>query len=287
MKRMFWVLALALCFCLTAACGAEDIIDNARDETAEEPGAAQAQLQEEEAVSEAAAEAEDDADESDDSDTDLTTAPDESEDSATDTDEAEQADTWEPDETYDFSSWTVEECVEDGWDFEGVLPHITVPCAGADEINAAIESGFTQLAEDPMANVYYECSKGADRVLCVVMICQVESSLEYTVYHLDLATGQRITGQELLALLGVDKSELAGREIAVMSEEFTHLFGTAQDQEDEEYYNEQYALTTAADNTELERVWVGAQGQLYFVGRIYSLTGAESYEYAMDTGMVF
>ena len=282
MKRLFFVLALALCFVVTASCGTEDVIDSAVGETTAEPGAAEdAQEPADEASDEPGSETE----ESDDSDTDLALTPDgESEDSATD---AEETDGWESDETYDFSSWTVEECVEDGWDFEGVLPHITVPCDGAKEINAAIESEFTELAEDPMVNVYYECGKGANRVLSVVMVRQINDSLGYTVYNLDLVTGQSISGREMLALLGVDENELANLELAIMGEEFTHLFGTAQDQTDEEFYNEQYAATTSPDNAELDRVWVGAQGQLFFAGRIYSLAGAAYYEYALDTGMVF
>ena len=288
MKRLFFVLALALCFVVTASCGAEDVIDNAVGEAAEETAAEPAAGEDaREPADEAWDNPEGEAEESDDSDTDLGLTTDgDSESSATDA-EADEAESWEPDETYDFSSWTLEECVEDGWDYEGVLPHITVPCAGAEEINAAIESEFTELAEDPMVNVYYECGKGANRVLSVVMVRQINDSLGYTVYNLDLATGQSISGREMLALLGVDENELANLELAIMGEEFTHLFGTVQDQTDEEFYNGQYDATTSPDNAELDRVWVGAQGQLFFAGRIYSMAGAAYYEYALNTGLVF
>lgn len=288
MKRLFFILALALCFVVTAACGAEDVIDSAVGESVTAPEAgedAQTPADEPaEAAADTAGEPEGETADSDDSDTDLVLSPDSSsEGSATD---AEEADTWKSEETYDFSSWTVAECVEDGWDYEGVLPHITVPCTGADQINADIAGRFTELAEDPLVNVYYECGKGADRILSVVMVQQINDSLSYTAYNLDLVTGQRITGREMLALLGVDENELSNLELAMMGEEFTVMFGTMQG-EDEAFYNEQYAATTSPDNAELDRVWIGAQGQLFFAGRIYSMAGAAYYEYALDTGMVF
>ena len=138
-----------------------------------------------------------------------------------------------------------------------------------------------------MWELHYEYAKGAGRVLSVVMVKKIDDWLEYTPFDLDLATGERLSGAELLALLDVDSAELAQLEQSVMGEEFTHQFGRVQDQTDEEFYNGQYERTTSPDNVELEKLWFAADGQLLFAGRIYGLAGAEYYEYPLSTGLVF
>ncbi len=187
----------------------------------------------------------------------------------------------------DFTALTADQCVVDDLADPGVLPRIALDCPGADEINGIIQDEFRPVSEDPMCQLHYEYAKGAGRVLSVVMVKKIDDWLEYTPFDLDLATGERLSGAELLALLDVDSAELAQLEQSVMGEEFTHQFGRVQDQTDEEFYNGQYERTTSPDNVELEKLWFAADGQLLFAGRIYGLAGAEYYEYPLSTGLVF
>lgn len=295
MKRFVFVLALALCFCLTAACSAEELLDQlsasaAAATAAPEETAAPAEA-DEETDEEPAEEASDTEEAGETAETDETAEASDTDlgealsggiyDSPSDTEDADTA------QTADFTALSAEECVEDAWPVEGVLPRITLDCPGAESINSSIEEGFTALADDPMCEVYYEYAKGAGRVLSILMVEKVNDSLYLTAYNLDLATGEELTGPELLALLGVDEDELRNLEEAIMAEEFTAQYGEAQNQEDEEFYNQQYSRTTSVENTETQRVWFGANGQLCFAARIYGLAGAEYYEYPMGTGMFF
>lgn len=188
-----------------------------------------------------------------------------------------------------FASLTVEACVEDLWPGEHVLPRIVLGCPGADEINAAIEKTFTSVAEDPLWELRYEAAKGfGDRVLSLVMIQGGPNDwTEYTPYNLDLLTGQALSGPELLELVGQDEAELRGLESTLLGDEFTRQFGSGEGVADAEFFQGQYERTTAADNARTDKLWFGADGTLYFAGRVYGLAGAEYYEYPLSTGLVF
>lgn len=274
MKKVF-VLLLALCFCLTAACSVEKVLQDAAESIKSGPTAEP--LPSAEAVETPAEQPEED------SGTDLVMPGEEGfvDDSGTDTPPAAGAEGW--------TALTAEECVEDAWPTAGVLPRIVLDCQGADEINAQLDSQFVPLADDPMCEgLNYECYKSAGRVLSLLMIQRgPNDTVFYTPFNLDLATGQALTGGELLALLGADATQLANLEQAVMGEEFTHLYGTAEVQTDVNFFNEQYARTTSPENADTERIWLGDQGQLLFVGRIYGMAGAEYYEYPMGSTLFF
>ncbi len=256
MKKSF-VLLLALCLCLASACGAGRELPSVSEPMETEPPAETAQAPAEEGAGTDAA------------------AP---EDGQTE---------WQPDA--DWTALTAEQCVEDAWPEPGVVPRITLDCPGADEINAQLED-FERVADDPMCEqLYYTCAKGAQgRVLSIMMEEHgPNDTVIYTPFSLDVVTGQALSGAELLSLLGVDQTELANLEQAVMGKEFVHQFGTAEQQEDPAFYERQYALTTAPENADTDRVWLAGDGQLDFIGRIYPLAGAEYYEYVLGSTLYF
>ena len=104
---------------------------------------------------------------------------------------------------------------------------------------------------------------------------------------LDLSTGEAISGAELLAFLGLSSGDLADTELRIMGEEFEYQYGAESMGENAAFYDEQYSLTVSPDNTELGRLWLDSEGELNFVAKIYSLAGAEFYEYPMGTGYYF
>ena len=187
----------------------------------------------------------------------------------------------------DYGSLTVADCVEDGWTYPNVIPRIKLNCPGAESINAAIQGTFVELAEDPMFEVHYECAIGAGRYLSVLMVEKINDSLFHTAYNLDLATGEQITGSEMLTLLGQDEGALKSNELELMGEEFTRQYGALIGQMDQNFYDMQYARTTAIGNADTENLWFGTDGQLYFAGKLYSMAGAEYYEYPIPTGLFF
>lgn len=258
MRRVISLLALVLCLCLTAACGAEDVLSEmtgGRSDTVLDDSG------------------------TDSSEPVVLPGEDIESDSATDAQDQDAGS--------DFTALSADQCVTDALADPRVLPRITVDCPGADQINQAIQDEFYQVSEDPMWELHYEYAKGAGRVLSVVMVKKANDWMEYTPYNLDLATGQALSGAELLALLQVDENELANLEQAVLGEEFTHQFGGMKEQTDQTFYDGQYARTTSPDNAELDRLWFAGDGQLCFAGRVYGLAGAEYYEYPLSTGLVF
>ena len=263
MKRTVFILLLALCVCLLAACGAQDALQSITGQAAQ-PTAAPAPEQTAE-----------------DSGTDLILPgqPGYSDDSGTDTAPSAGG----------FADLTADQCVEDDWPTAGVLPRIVLDCPGAEQINSQLQDTFAPIADDPACQgLHYECFKGAGHVLSLLMVERWPNDCTYyTPFNLDLATGKALSGAELLEVLEVNTDGLANLEQAVMSEEFTHQFGTAEEQTDGDFYQQQYARTTSPDNTDTDRVWLGGDGQLYFVGRIYGLAGAEFYEYPLGSTLFF
>lgn len=187
----------------------------------------------------------------------------------------------------DYSSLTVSDCVEDGWTTPGVIPHISLDCPGAESLNKTISQQFMEDVENPLWTIHYECEIGAHRYLSVLMVKQSAETRYHTAYNLDLSTGEALTGKELLSLLGQDEAALKSIELEVLAEEFTQEYGQMQGQIDQQFYSQQYAKTTSIDNAELDNLWFGPDNELYFIGRIYPLAGAEYYEYPLCTGLVF
>jgi hypothetical protein len=119
------------------------------------------------------------------------------------------------------------------------------------------------------------------------MVEQYNDDRYYTPFNLDLQTGQWLSGQALLELLGLDAQTLGEAELAAMGQEFEYEYGAYQQGSFADFYQEQYERTVSQSNVETNRLWFGANGQLTFAAKIYSMAGAEYYEYPMATGYSF
>ncbi len=188
----------------------------------------------------------------------------------------------------DLTALSVEECVTDTPVPAGTLPWIALDCPGAEAINGAIEAEFSEPAGEADHLMYYEATKSAGDVLSVLLVDKTPMNdvVVYGVYNLDLASGLALSGAELLEKLDVDPAYLVQLEQALLGEEFTYLYGQF-DTGDDEFYTGQYDRTTDPANAETDRIWIGQDGQLQFIGRIYSMAGAEYYEYPLATGLFF
>jgi hypothetical protein len=183
----------------------------------------------------------------------------------------------------DFTGLSPEECVTE---VDG-LPQLVLDCQGARAINQDIQDTFASVVQDEYVSYYYECHKGADRFLSLLLAVHYDNDVTYyTPYNLDLATGQWVRGQELLELLGLDAEAFIQTELTLMGEEFTYEYGGLAES-DGTFYQQQYDRTVARENAETDRLWFGVDGRLNFVGRIYAMAGAESYEYPMNSGYYF
>lgn len=281
MKKTLALLALALCLLLLCSCKATSVLGNIADqlheantESAEAPasdgGAAEASAAD--AVEAPAGESEAVSDDND---------------IASSTDSGETAELPDEPAPSDFAAMSAEELVVDADGAPGKLPRITIDCAGASYINDDIEGSFRYLVDDPMCSLYYTVYKNGDILSVVVAQTFEGNNSYYTPYNLDLTTGRYLTGEDLLSRLGADRTVISDTELAIMAEEYEHMYGGLSEGDGAEFYAEQYARTTAPENAELNRVWLAFGGELTFVARIYSMAGAEFYEYPMSTGLYF
>lgn len=280
MKKLISALTLTLCLLLLSACKATDTLSDIASQLHEANDTAQTDTS---PVLDGGTASDSDAEEVPEPEA---AAPA----SATDSDSAEEVPAELPIEEMpdaDLAALSLEELVTDAEGTDGQLPRITANCAGAAYINDDIEGSFRHLLDEEYCSVYYDAAKNG-RILSIVIAENYDGDCSYyTPYNLDLTTGQYLTGAELLSLLNADAAVISDTEIAVMAEEFEHMFGTEPGEGMADFYQEQYERTISPDNAELDRVWLGYGGELYFTARIYSLAGAEFYEYPMSTGLYF
>lgn len=183
----------------------------------------------------------------------------------------------------DMTSLSADQCVED----RDGLPHIVLDCDGARSINEDVEEMFRYLVGSDSCTIYYEYYKNAGRILSV-MVAQTYTAgndAYFTPFNLDLATGRRLSGSELLSLLGAGATALADAELQLMGQEFEYEYGMYKEGETAGLYDEQYQRTISTDNADTERIWLGSDGRLNFVAKIFALEGTEYHEYPMDSGL--
>ena len=286
MKKILTLLALLLCFAVLTGCGAQavlhDIAEHLVNAEAEEETAESAEspvldgvglpATASDAAEEPAAEPIDEI-------------------PASETDVGEQIPQSQlPEEDghiVDFSSLSVAECVTDADGAPGQLPRIVLDCPGADYINDDIEGTFRYLVGADYCTLYYDVSKNGPILSILIAQLYDGDASYYTPYRLDLSTGAAIGGAELLDYLGLSSGDLADTELRIMGEEFEYQYGAESQGENADFYYEQYDMTVSPDNAELNRLWLDSEGELNFVAKIYSLAGAEFYEYPMGTGYYY
>lgn len=281
-KHFLAILALALCLTVTAGCGIEEVLGDVAQKLADadtETGQEAALPDEnaDQALTLDGQPQETDT-QSDDAQADTATASD-----LTTEQEPVEALPEEEQTPVDYTTLSASDCIEE---IDG-LPYIMVDCEGADMINRDISLQFAALVDDENCSLHYECYKGASRVLSIVMVEQYNDDRYYTPFNLDLQTGQWLSGQALLELLGLDAQSLGEAELAAMGQEFEYEYGPYQQGSFADFYQEQYEKTVSTSNVETSRIWFGANGQLTFAARIYAMAGAEYYEYPMATGYSF
>lgn len=290
-RYLIIVAVFALCLCALAACGSKKSA-----ETAEAPAAAKP-------VAETASEApdptaepalEEEATETDafgPEDYELPASPADAEDTDAGGDEGKEdhAASLLPDEP-------------DAQPIESGLPSVLDVVAGSSDLSALaeqyegagailadIQQRFSYLADDPYVTATYECYVNNNIFSLVIIEDYHTDSVYYTPYNLDLYTGAWLDGAGLLAALGLDADEAAAAELTALEAAFDDAYADldADAMGFGDFLAEQRARTLSPENVDLEDMWLDADGRLVFVGRIYAIAGAESYQHVLDTGYTF
>ncbi len=177
------------------------------------------------------------------------------------------------------------------YDYTYTVPGFTLDSQDAAACNQAILETCTS---------YIEESQEADRegysVLCMgigydawlweevlTLLVTVDSdwgNTEYLLYQLDADTGARLQTGDLAARLGLSQADFAQAARAAMESTFRTMFQGAEETAGD-FYQTQLDKTVAGENVSKAQLYLGEGGAPFLLCTIYSLAGAESYDYCI------
>ena len=126
----------------------------------------------------------------------------------------------------------------------------------------------------------YEAWLNGEIASILVTAKRAESDIvEYHTYNLNVATGARATGADLIAVLGLDEDGFTAAAQQAASDKFEALYSGM---EGDEFYKKQYDKTMSADAFGLTMpMYLDGSGRLCVIARIYALAGAAYYDYPL------
>lgn len=199
-------------------------------------------------------------------------------------------------------------------EYSYTLPYINIKSTDVANINKKIEDLYKPSIEEEisneaqglsvvMSNIKYNSFLN-DNVLSLVIITSLPNDCtEYKVYNIDIYTGKQISNTELLNMKNITEKAFLNKLETLYKEKFISLYGTEdsyinnlriapagwteeQLKEKSNEYKEQLNRTIAHSNYSIETpMFLGEDGKLNVVATIYSLAGAKSYDYIIDTGI--
>lgn len=171
------------------------------------------------------------------------------------------------------------------------IPAFNVDSADAALLNSQIASDCDVYVQEMLDNeaqkaslsVYsldYEAWLNGEIASILVTAKRAESDIvEYHTYNLNVVTGAKATGADLIAALGLDEDSFTAAAQQAASDQFEALYGGM---ESDEFYKEQYDKTMSADAFGLTMpMYLDGSGRLCVIARIYALAGAAYYDYPL------
>lgn len=134
----------------------------------------------------------------------------------------------------------------------------------------AVEEGYSG---EPFG-VSYEWAVNGD-VLSLWTVSQYSGDCDtYSVYNISLSANRRITDDELLHVLGMEREDFYDRVRPVLADTFEQWCA---DFPEDEFKAEQRQGNNAEENVRAVRPYLGRNGALCVVGTVFSLAGAGEY----------
>lgn len=175
------------------------------------------------------------------------------------------------------------------------IPAFNVDSADASAMNADIESvcsGYVEEMKQAEAEGYslmtyevaYEAYQNANIVSILVKVRMEADVVLYYTYNLDVSTGTRATGADLVAAVGMTEDGFIEAAQQVTSAKFEEMYGMLKgDASMGAMYDEQYAKTMSADAFSMTTpMFLNGSGKLCMVARIYAMAGASYYDYILE-----
>ncbi len=147
-----------------------------------------------------------------------------------------------------------------------------------DEIKNAADNGWSPT----ILGIRYQTGAcGSIRSILIEVMMDADVNI-YAVFNYNSALGEKATGSHILEAACIDEKTLVSRTLTVAAEKFIGLYGSVSDSD---FYDSQLAMTLSPDAYGKHMpLFFDEAGDLWFVGRVYSLAGAAYYDYPMPVG---
>lgn len=155
------------------------------------------------------------------------------------------------------------------------LPYVNILSSYADEINKNISNMSLSIYVNFEYYVYLN-----DNILSLVVEGTVyaNGSRVYSVYNIDIYTGERIYNEDILEYLGITEEEYIAKLPAAYHNAFLEKFPNISDIYEDYTKSEEYKNTIADSNCTIDTpMYMGLNKALKVIGKIYSPAGPSYY----------
>lgn len=171
------------------------------------------------------------------------------------------------------------------------IPQFDIESPETESLNRAI---FTEMYELLEENVYatpeqpfvfsmaYEWIQ-VENIVSLLVYVECDWGLRlFKVYNAYADGSGVLTREELIGSFGYDQSEFYDLVAQRLEEEYRSMYSAYPGSETDEYYQMQLSNTISYDNVTKVIPYISASGELCFVATIYSLAGADAYDYIVN-----
>ncbi len=177
------------------------------------------------------------------------------------------------------------------------VPMLLINTQDAEKINKRIDSFMMEDINSELENmkgefslITYKAGYAAytnDSVLSILLYKYTDYGWnDYETVNVDLSTGKELSNKEIFKLKGWDESDFLKAQKKALDKgylKFTDGYELGSDDFMDEFYKEAYANTISSDNLSADTpIYLGKNGDLRFVGRLYSLGGADFYYHILS-----
>lgn len=163
----------------------------------------------------------------------------------------------------------------DGTTLTFKLPYVNILSSYADEVNKSISNILLSMYVNFEYYAYLN-----DNILSLVLegTLYANESHVYSVYNIDIYTGERIYNEDILEYLGVTEEKYISCLPAAYHNAFLEKFPNISDIYDDYTKSEEYKSTVSEANCTIDMpMYMGLNKALKVIGKIYSLAGPSYY----------
>lgn len=174
------------------------------------------------------------------------------------------------------------------------IPVVELSGVNASEMNRKLYDTYYKVLQDEvfgmdedelsLGNMIYTVGKKGDIVSVVVELASTWDYVDFDVYHFSASTGKELSDEEVFRAYGMSLEQGRSMIKQSMTAYWEDMEGSVwEDDEDEDaFFQEQKERTLADSNIREVRPMIAENGELQFVGRFYSIAGADEYFYRFD-----